>query len=62
MEIRPATRSKLGAVMVGDGFEITEEGVLSVDEASIQQEEYVEFTRERLNELFESRKMEVDDE
>lgn len=62
MEIRPATRSKLGAVMVGDGFEITEEGVLSVDEASIRQEEYVEFTRERLNELFESRKMEVDDE
>ena len=62
MEIRPATRSKLGAVIVGDGFEITEEGVLSVDEASIQQEEYVEFTRERLNELFESRKMEVDDE
>ena len=48
--------------MVGDGFEITEEGVLSVDEASIRQEEYVEFTRERLNELFESRKMEVDDE
>ena len=49
MEVRPATRKKLGAVIVGEGFNVTEEGVLSVEE----QDTYVEFTRERLDELFE---------
>ena len=53
MEIRPATRHKLGAVIIGDGFNITDDGVLSVDEESIQQDDYIEFTRERLEELFE---------
>ena len=56
MEVRPATREKLGAIMVGDGFDITEEGVLTVNEDVIYQEEYVEFTRERLNELYEASK------
>ena len=52
MKVRPATRTKLGAVIVGEGFKITEEGVLSVEE----QNTYVEFTRERLDELFEASK------
>ena len=56
MEVKPATRTRLGAVIIGDGFNITEEGVLTVDENVINQEEYVEFTRERLEELFETRK------
>lgn len=51
MEVRPATRQKLGAIVVGEGFKITNEGVLSIDEP-IEQEEYVEFTRERLEELY----------
>ena len=57
MEVRPATREKLGAIIVGDGFDITEEGVLTVNEEAIQQEEYVEFTRDRLNELYEASKL-----
>ena len=56
MEMRPATKNKLGAVIVGDGFKITNEGVLSVDEEKIEREEYVEFTRERLDEIFEQSK------
>ena len=32
MEVQPATRDKLGGVIVGKGFSITEEGVLTVDE------------------------------
>ena len=57
MEIRPATREKLGAVIIGDGFNITTEGVLTVDENCLAKEEYVEFTRERLEELFRARKL-----
>ena len=57
MEIRPATRDKLGAIIVGDGFDITEEGILTVDEDSVKQEEYVEFSRERLDELYEASKL-----
>jgi len=56
MEIRPATKNKLGAVIVGDGFNITEEGMLTIDENLIMCDEYVEFTRERLNEIFEQLK------
>ena len=56
MQIRPATKEKLGAVIVGDGFKITEEGVLSVDEDAINQDNYIEFTRERLEEIFEASK------
>lgn len=56
MEMRPATKNKLGAVIVGDGFKITNEGILSVDEEKIEREEYVEFTRERLDEIFEQSK------
>lgn len=52
MEIKPATRDKLGAVIIGNGFDITEEGVLTVDENSYNRDEYVEFTRERLEQLF----------
>lgn len=52
MEIKPATRNKLGAVIVGEGFKITAGGVLSVEE----QDNYVEFSRERLDELFEASK------
>ncbi len=52
MEVKPATRTRLGAVIVGEGFNITEEGVLTVDESAIQQEEYAEFTRNELEELF----------
>ena len=51
MEVRTATRQKLGAIVVGEGFKITNEGVLSIDEP-IEQEEYVEFTRERLREIY----------
>ena len=57
MEVRPATRDKLGCVIVGDGFNVTEEGVLTVDEDAIQQEEYIEFARERLDELYEASKL-----
>ena len=56
MEVRPATRNKLGAVIVGDGFNVTEEGVLTVDEQSIERDEYIEFTRERLEQLYEASK------
>ena len=53
MEIKPATRKKLGAVIVGEGFKITSGGVLSVEE----QDNYVEFSRERLEELFKASKV-----
>lgn len=56
MEIRPATKNKLGAVIVGDGFNVTNEGVLSVDEDAISKVKFVEFTRERLDEIFEQSK------
>ena len=56
MKMRPATKNKLGAVIVGDGFKVTNEGVLSVDENAILKYEYVEFTRERLDEIFEQSK------
>ena len=52
MEVRPATRKKLGAVIVGEGFNVDEEGVLTVEE----QYRCVEFTRRRLEELFEASK------
>ena len=54
MEVKPATRTRLGAVIVGEGFNITEEGVLTVDEDAL--DEYVEFTRDELQELFERSK------
>ena len=54
VEVKPATRTRLGAVIVGDGFNITEEGVLSVDEDAL--DEYVEFTRDELQELFQRSK------
>ena len=57
MEIRPATRDKLGAVIIGDGFNITTDGILTVDENFFPKEEYVEFTRERLEELFRASKL-----
>ena len=56
MKMRPATKNKLGAVIVGDGFNITNEGVLSVDEEKIERDEYSEFTRERLDEIFQQSK------
>ena len=56
MEMRPATKNKLGAVIVGDGFNVTNEGVLSVDEEAISKVKFVEFTRERLDEIFEQSK------
>ena len=56
MQIRPATKNKLGAVIVGDGFNVTNEGVLSVDEDAISKVKFVEFTRERLDEIFEQSK------
>lgn len=56
MEVKPATRDKLGAIIVGNGFNITEEGVLTVDEKAIEHETYVEFTRKRLEHLFEASK------
>lgn len=52
MEVKPATRNKLGAVIIGEGFEITEEGTLSVNKNFTECDEFVEFTRERLDELF----------
>ncbi len=56
MELRPATRKKLGAVIVGEGFNITEDGVLTIDESSIERDEYIEFTRARLENLFKASK------
>lgn len=56
MEMRPATKNKLGAVIVGEGFNVTNEGVLSVDEDAISKVKFVEFTRERLDEIFEQSK------
>ena len=56
MEVKPATRTRLGAVIIGDGFNITEEGVLTVDENALDNDEYVEFTRDELQELFERSK------
>ena len=56
MEVKPATRTRLGAVIIGDGFNITEEGVLTVDENALGNDEYVEFTRDELQELFERSK------
>ena len=56
MQIRPATKNKLGAVIVGEGFNVTNEGVLSVDEDAISKVKFVEFTRERLDEIFEQSK------
>ena len=57
MEMRPATKNKLGAVIVGEGFNVTNEGVLSVDEGKISKVKFVEFTRERLDEIFEQSKL-----
>ena len=57
MEMRPATKNKLGAVIVGEGFNVTNEGVLSVDEEKILKVKFVEFTRERLDEIFEQSKL-----
>lgn len=56
MEMRPATKNKLGAIIVGEGFNVTNEGVLSVDEDAISKVKFVEFTRERLDEIFEQSK------
>ena len=56
MELKPATHNSLGGIKIGDGFKITEEGVLTVDEDYIQPDEYVEFTRERLEEIFSASK------
>ena len=56
MEVKPATRTRLGAVIIGDGFNITEEGVLTVDENALDNDEYVEFTLDELQELFERSK------
>lgn len=56
MNVRPATRQKLGAVIVGEGFSITEDGVLSVNENITNPIKYAEFTRERLEEIFEQSK------
>ena len=52
MELKPATHNSLGAVVIGEGLKITEDGILTVDEDFIQVDDYVEFTRERLDELF----------
>ena len=57
MEMRPATKKKLGAVIVGEGFNVTNEGVLSVDEEKILKVKFVEFTRKRLDEIFEQSKL-----
>ena len=57
MEMRPATKNKLGAVIVGEGFSITNEGILSVDEEKILKVKFVEFTRKRLDEIFEQSKL-----
>ena len=56
MEMRPATKNKLGAIIVGEGFNVTTEGVLSVNEDAISKVKFVEFTRERLDEIFEQSK------
>ena len=56
MEVKPATRDRLGAIIVGKGFNVTEEGVLTVDEKATERETYVEFTRKRLERLFETSK------
>ena len=56
MEVKPATRTRLGAVIIGDGFNITKEGVLTVDENALDNDEYIEFTRDELQELFERSK------
>ena len=56
MRVKPATQDKLGAVIIGNGFNITEEGLLTIDEDFIAHDEYIEFTRERLEELFEESK------
>lgn len=56
MELRPATRDKLGAIIVGEGFNVTEEGVLTIDENLIERDEYIEFTRARLENLFKASK------
>ena len=56
MEVKPATHDKLGAVIIGNGFDITEEGLLTVDENIINRDEYIEFTRERLEQLYKSRR------
>lgn len=56
MEVKPATRDRLGAIIVGKGFNVTEEGVLTVDEKATERETYVEFTRKRLERLFEASK------
>lgn len=53
MEVKPATRDRLGAIIVGKGFNVTEEGVLTIDEKATERETYVEFTRKRLERLFE---------
>ena len=57
MEMRPATKNKLGAVIVGEGFNVTNEGILSVDEEKILKVKFVEFTRKRLDEIFEQSKL-----
>ena len=51
-----ATHDKLGAVIIGNGFDITEEGLLTVDENIVNRDEYIEFTRERLEQLYKSRR------
>ena len=56
MEVKPATRTRLGAVIIGDGFNITEEGVLTVDENALDNDENFEFTRDELQVLFERSK------
>ena len=55
--IQPATKNTLGGVIVGDGFNVQKDGTLTVDEKQIKQivgndTVYVEFTRNRLDELF----------
>ena len=57
MKMRPATKNKLGAVIVGEGFNVTNEGILSVDEEKILKVKFVEFTRKRLDEIFEQSKL-----
>lgn len=57
VKIQPATRKTLGGVIVGNGFNVQEDGTLTVDEEQIKQAVgndtvYVEFTRTRLEELF----------
>ena len=56
MELRPATRDSLGAVIIGEGFEIAEDGMLTIDENSIKRDEYAEFTKKELKDLFEKSK------